>query len=124
MFRRDTVTAPPEKSMLTGRIIQQRIRHILCGKFCAVSAVLQRPDKENRPVAVIVSRKDIVIYGIIPYFPIDLRNLFRCPVLHRRSQTNTYDLPQPSGVYLFYRLFRKLIYSHNNHAFLSFSLLF
>ena len=65
MLCRNTISAPPEETMFKGCIVKQRFRHVLRLKVESVSAVLQRPQEEQRPVTVVVCRKLFIVHGIM-----------------------------------------------------------
>ena len=102
MLRGDPVTAPPEKPVLEGRIIEKRFRYILSFHIIAVPPVLQRPQEEKRAIAVVIRRELPVSYRISVQFPINISDLFISPSFDRRSQPYSDDLRQPSGINLFY----------------------
>ncbi len=60
MFSRNSVTAPPEKSVFIWSIVEKRIPYIFCTESFQIFAILQRTDEKQGSIAVIVGGKILI----------------------------------------------------------------
>ena len=115
MFSRNAVSAPPEKTVSCGHIIQDCLRHVLRDKvLCTLPRIFQCADKEQRSVAVIICRETLVflqITGLISVYP---SNTLPLPAFHRSAQTDTDNFCQPASVDLLNPFTgKKMIFCHD-----------
>ena len=87
--------------MLAGSIVQKGLGHVLGGEILQVLAVLQGPDEEHGPVAVVIGGEILVLGRVVPQLAEHVLDALAGPPLDGRPQPDADDLPQPPGIHLF-----------------------
>ena len=93
------IAAPPEKAVLVGRVVEQRLRDVLRLEVLRILRQFERAQEEQRAVAVVVGgKRRAVVQGIAVDFAQHPADRLVGPALDRRAVPDADDLAQPSGV--------------------------
>ncbi|SIB25415.1 Uncharacterised protein [Mycobacteroides abscessus subsp. abscessus] len=100
VLRAYILSAPPDHPDIFAAIVQPCFPNILRLHLPAGSIIIKRPDKEHRPICIIISRECFVVLYIPLDFSINSLDSFCCPFcrLHRDTQPDAGIHSQETGI--------------------------